>query len=345
MTTTGSATFHYARIERPDDIPPAHRSIIDVAVLDMNHGWPNLGHDSIVHAVEEVTAPYREHLRENGCAVRVLSYDVRRHLVVPEAPGGRFRLYVGTGGPGHIDPRRNGRDEEGSQGLDENAAWEKPLFLLFDAIVRHRAARLLAVCHTFGVLCRWSGVAVPTLRSEAKGGKSSGVVDNVLTEDAVSHPWFSQLASRLPEKRRLRVIDNRLFDLIPVSNHFPAGVTPIAYETDRRTGEAGEAVTMIEFARETGQPLPRVFGVNHHPEIYDRERLLAILREKEDREDLPHRWYEERAETLQELYPDAYGDRRARVTTEYTFLRPLETHIRELIDERIGTSTSSAALV
>ncbi|HSD67074.1 MAG TPA: hypothetical protein VLF95_10255, partial [Vicinamibacteria bacterium] len=97
--------FEYARVERPADVPAADPRAIDVAVLDMNHGWPNLGHDSLVHAVMDASCEAIEVLEEVGLRVRVLSFDVRRSGVLPEGPGPRYALYVGTGGPGHIDPR------------------------------------------------------------------------------------------------------------------------------------------------------------------------------------------------------------------------------------------------
>ena len=43
--------FEYVRVG--DSEPPADRDRIDVAILDMNHSWPNVGHDSLVHAVLE----------------------------------------------------------------------------------------------------------------------------------------------------------------------------------------------------------------------------------------------------------------------------------------------------
>src|SRR5215831_7384560 len=89
----GSA-FHYVRVERPADVPPADADQVDVAVLDMNHGWPNLGHDSLVHAVRDAACDLLPALQGAGLSVRVLSYDVRRRGGVPDAPGDRFGLYL-----------------------------------------------------------------------------------------------------------------------------------------------------------------------------------------------------------------------------------------------------------
>ena len=218
--------FRYHRVERPEDVPPFDPLAVDVAVLDMNHGWPNLGHDSVVHAVKDAACDLQEPLAGTGLHVRVLSYDVRRKGMVPEPPGDRFSLYLGTGGPGHLDPRRNDGQAEGSQGIREDPSWEAPAFRLFDAVVADDGAALLGICHSFGVLCRWSGAAQAVLRSPEKG-KSSGLLENVLTPEAREHPWFRRFSRELPDGRRLRVMENRLFDLIPPASGLPGFVVPL----------------------------------------------------------------------------------------------------------------------
>src|SRR5262245_14740503 len=219
------------RVERAEDIPPADERIVDVPLLDMNFGWPNLGHDSLVHAVLDAGCDLLPDLEAAGLKIRVLSYEVRRRHMIPEPPGERFSLYLGTGGPGHLDPRGNDGVSEGSQGIVEDPAWEEPLFRLFDAIQASPDAAFLAVCHSFGVLCRWSGAARPVLRGDEKDGKSAGILENLLSDEARAHPWFARFAKELPEGGRLRVVDHRLFDMIPEPGPKPAGLVPIGYET------------------------------------------------------------------------------------------------------------------
>src|SRR5689334_6612683 len=184
----------------------------------MKHGWPNIGHDAIVMAIQIIACDVRERLLASHLRVRAVSYDVRRGGMIPPRPaadrsaGGA--IYIGTGGPGHLDPRQNDGVSAGSQGIHENPAWEAPLFALFDAIHDDRQAALLGVCHTFGVMCRWSGVAQPVLRGEEKGGKSAGILDNVLTREAETHPWFRHLVEEA-RGDRISILDNRLYDLIP----------------------------------------------------------------------------------------------------------------------------------
>ena len=333
-------SFEYARVERTEDLPLADPRIVDVAVLDMNHGWPNLGHDSLVHAVLDTACDLIEALEGTDLRVRVLSFDVRRSLMVPEAPNGRFALYLGTGGPAHIDPYQNDGVSEGSQGIHEDPSWEKPLFTLFDEIAANPKAALISVCHTFGVMCRWSGVAEATLRGPEKGGKSSGMLENLLTPEAQQHPWFSRFAKDLPDHRRLRVIDNRLFDLIPGARSL-GGATPIGYETLGVGGPAGPALTMLEWARDEAGLMPRVFGVNHHPEIVDRGRQMLILERKRERGEVGEDWYRERKDALTRTYPDENSDRRLHVTSDYTLLGPVRYYVQRqlrLRAEQLGLS-------
>src|SRR5262245_16738805 len=77
--------YTYARVLSPADVPPADEGTIDVAVLDMNHGWPNLGHDSLVHAIQDAACDLMPLLKPAGLGIRALSYEVRERHMVPEA--------------------------------------------------------------------------------------------------------------------------------------------------------------------------------------------------------------------------------------------------------------------
>jgi len=311
--------FEYVRIE--DSEPAASRDCIDVALLDMNHAWPNVGHDALVHVIAEAAGSLREELANMKARVRVLSYDVRRGTVFPDPPGDRFRVYVGTGGPGHLDPRLNDGVNEWSQGVTESAAWEAPLFRLFDEILAHPTAAMLAVCHSFGLVCRWSGVATPSLRAE----KSAGMPLNRLSREAMHHPWFEQFARELPDHQHFRVVDNRLFDLILED----AGKsTPIAFEAGGRS-----ALTMVELARDPEGVMPRFIGVNHHPEIVDRDHIMQVLDEKRAHGEVSDQWYDERAVTMRELF-QGEQERQSRLTSHYTLIGPLRHQLERAVRER-----------
>jgi hypothetical protein len=322
--------FEYVRIN--GEVPPESADRIDVALLDMNHSWPNVGHDSIVHSVLEAAEPMRDELVDAGLKVRVLSYDVRRTLRLPEAPNGRFQIYVGTGGPGHLDPRLNDGVSDFSQGISESVSWEEPLFSLYESIANHPTASLFGICHSFGLMCRWSGVASPQLREE----KSSGMPENVLTGRGMEHPWFSNFSRELNDGRHFRVIDNRLFDLFPEQT---SGVEVIAHET-----ESEKALTVVEFAHMPGTRMPRILGVNHHPEIIDREHIMTVLDEKRAHGEVSDAWYREREETLNEMLDDE-AERQSRLTSHYTFIGPLRFHLDRLIEERCADLAPAAQSV
>jgi hypothetical protein len=312
--------FEYVRIG-DGSAPAASRDRIDIALLDMNHDWPNLGHDSLAHAILEGAETFKDRLSRANTKVRVLSFDVRKRMQIPAAPNGQFSLYLGTGGPGHLDPRKNDGVSEFAQGINESDAWEAPLFRLFDAIQKNEDAALIGVCHTFGLMCRWSGAARVSLRDV----KSSGMPLNALTTAAIEHPWFSKFAQQLPDGRHYRVIDNRLFDLMLERKD----VTALGFESDD-----SEAVTMIEFARSAA--VPRILGMNHHPEIIDREHLRVVLEEKHANREVSEAWYRERQHTLDDEMTGE-KERQSRLTSVYTLLAPLRAHLERLISERIAS--------
>ena len=321
--------FRFARVEHADDLPPAEPEVIDVAFLDMHHGWPNLGHEALVDVVQSATCDLREHLARNGLSVRVISYDVRRGHALPEAPGGRHAIYVGTGGPGHLDPRRNdGR--EGSQGIVEDPAWEAPLFELFDTIRDDSRAALFGVCHTFGVMCRWLGVADVVLRGPEKGGKSVGIQHNLLCKDGQQHPWFTRFAGAIENQERFPVLDNRLYDLVP-SGPPPHGVRLLATDCTA-DGSRGDAVTMVEVGTE--DTIPRILGVNHHPEIVNRERQLALLEKKRMRGGVDETWFAERLAALTQPVDHETDDRFLHLTSSYTLMGPLRAALYREVRRR-----------
>jgi hypothetical protein len=312
---------HFEFIRITDSVPARRRDRIELALLDMNHAWPNVGHDSIVHNVQEIADELGEDLTRIKAKIRLLSFDVRRRNMLPESPNGRFQIYLGTGGPGHLDPRLNDGVNEFSQGVAETAEWEAPLFRLFDDILASRNAAMLAICHSFGLVCRWAGIAKPVLRDE----KSSGMPLNRLSREALKHPWFEQFARELPDRQHFRVVDNRLFDLILES----AGKSlPIAFETEGST-----ALTMVELARDASGTMPRFLGVNHHPEIVDREHIMQVLDEKRAAGEVTDQWYEERASTMRDLFRGEQ-ERQSRLTSHFTLLAPLRFHLQRAIDER-----------
>jgi hypothetical protein len=243
---------------------------------------------------------------------------------VPEP--GRFSIFIGTGGPGHLDPRLNDGESEFSQGVNETGEWEEPLFHLFDEILADPDAAMIGVCHSFGLICRWSGVARPVAREE----KSSGLRINRLSREALRHPWFERFASELADHQHFHVVDNRLFDLILED----AGkMMPVAFEAEGST-----ALTMVEIARDATGLMPRILAFNHHPEIMDREHVLQVLDEKRAHHEVDDQWYEERASTLTQLFGEK--ERQSRLTSQYTLIEPLRFHLERAIRRQAAASRS-----
>lgn len=318
--------FSYLCVQSRADVPVPREDTLDIAVLDMNHGWPNLGHDAVVHSLRQIVCDLRETLTAADLAVRVVSYDVRRKAGVPVIDEEGGAICVGTGGPGHLDPRRNDGADAGSQGIVEDPAWESGVFRLFDDLRAHPHGVLLGICHTFGVMCRWLGLAEPVLRAEDRGGKSAGIMENALTCEAACHPWFRFLDAQAGASHRIAVLDSRLYDLVP-SAPPPQTLTVLGYETVGVGGPIGPALTMVEVARDQADGMPRVLGVNHHPEIVNRPRQLALLKRRRARGDIGDDWYEERRRTLMETLDDRAGEQQLALTSSFTLHGPLRYHV------------------
>lgn len=317
--------LRFVRVKKMGDEPAPERGVVDVAVLDMNCGYPNLGHSSIVEAILTIAFEERAALGRGAPGLRVISYDLRRRGAVPVSAPGRFPLIVGTGGPGAIDPRRNDGTSEGSQGITEDDAWEAPLFRFFDGVLAESRTALLGICHSFGLLCRWSGVADPALRK----AKSMGVVRNQLTQSGEKHPWFAGL-SRVSKGREICVLDSRLWDLIPRTRR---SAEILAFET-APAGGPGEAMTMLEFARDSDGIGPRVWGANFHPEIGDRglqrERLMRLAA----RGDVTPDWLSERLRALEVWNESAAAEHGLQWTSSFTYEGPLRRLIARTFRER-----------
>ncbi len=316
----------YARVDRPEDEPPAVRSLLDVAVLDMHHGFANLGHASVVERLMRIALEERRRVGEGAPGVRIVSYDVRLGGAVPSSAS-RFALVVGTGGPGSLDPRENDGVSPYAQGIREDPSWEAPLWRFFDAVRGNPSCALLGICHTFGLLARWAefGEAVPR---SAQKGKSAGVVTNLLTDAARQHAWFGGLY-HASSGGRIQVLDSRLFDILPTGK---AGPDVLAYEATN-DGVRGEAITMAEVER-FADGHPRIWAVNHHPEIGDageqRARLLRIAASRQ----LSEAWLGERLQALEAWTASEAAERRLQITTSYTFEEPVRTILSRALGAR-----------
>lgn len=325
--------FERHRVDASEPLPAQEAGVVDVAVLDMNHGWPNVGHEGVQRACQDVACDLAPELARAGLRLRTVSFDVRRTLRMPDPGDARFAVYLGTGGPGHLDPRLNDGRDANAQGISEDPAWETPLFRLFDSILERDEASLLAVCHSFGLMCRWLAVADPVPRGADKGGKSEGVKDNLLTDAALEHPMFASFASRLAPGGRLRVLDSRIYDLLP-KRDAAKRVTIVGNETAGVDGPRGPAMTMMEVARDASGRMPRMFGVNHHPEIIDRRNLMSMLRLRVERGEVSRDWYEQRVAALAAQFPDDDSAPQLHVTSEFTLLGPLRFHVTRALRRR-----------
>ena len=80
--------------------------------------------------------------------------------------------------------------------------------------------------------------------------------------------------------------------------------------------------------------MPRMFAVNHHPEIVDRFRQVMILNQKRDRGEVTDEWYRERLDILTRAFPEEDVDQRLHLTSDFTLLGPLRFHLFRQVRQR-----------
>jgi hypothetical protein len=90
---------------------------------------------------------------------------------------------------------------------------------------------------------------------------------------------------------------------------------------------------MVELARDTTNAMPRFLGVNHHPEIIDRDHIMTVLDEKRAHAEVTDTWYNERASMLRDLF-QGESERQSRVTSHYSLLGPLKFHLQRILRDR-----------
>ncbi|MBV8688786.1 MAG: hypothetical protein JOZ59_01655 [Candidatus Eremiobacteraeota bacterium] len=103
---------------------------------------------------------------------------------------------------------------------------------------------------------------------------------------------------------------------------------------------------MVEFARNEGDPVPRIFGSNHHPEIPNVQDLGALLDDKLKTGEVTREWYDSRAIVITVLQRNDHDERARLLTSEYTFTGILRVQLERLIARRAARHgrTVSAAL-
>jgi hypothetical protein len=151
-------------------------------------------------------------------------------------------------------------------------------------------------------------------------------MENALTPAARTHPWFRFLSQQAGASQRIAVLDSRLYDLLP-DGPLPDSMQAIGYETLGVGGPVGPALTMLEVERSAADGMPRILGVNHHPEIVNRPRQLALLRRRHAAGKIDDRWYEERRRTLMEALDDRAGEQQLALTSSFSLHGPLRYHL------------------
>ena len=133
-------------------------SPIQIAILDMYDGAPNIG----MHCIHNIINDWAD---KNNYQVAISVFNVRGECALPE---NNFDIYISSGGPGSpIDTVHEKWDQAYTQWLNEMRELHKPVFL---------------ICHSFQIACRHFELGTVSLRRS----RQIGILPvHTLFEDAI----------------------------------------------------------------------------------------------------------------------------------------------------------------
>ena len=99
---------------------------------------------------------------------------------------------------------------------------------------------------------------------------------------------------------------------------------------------------MVEVAVGDGDGVPRILGVNHHPEIVNRQRQISLLEKKRARGGVNETWFNERWAVLTGQIDDESDDRLLHLTSDYTLMGPIRAALRR--DVRLRATAVGAGV-
>ncbi|PUZ22548.1 GMP synthase-Glutamine amidotransferase [Chitinophaga costaii] len=208
-------------------------SVKRVAILDMYEGVANEG----MRCIREVLQQYGT---RQGIRLETQEFEVRtRHEMADLS----FDLYISTGGPG------SPLDSEGSE-------WEQKYFALVDALLTYNETaaipkKMLAICHSFQLLCRrWNLGKVCLRRSPA-----FGVFPVHKTAAGQAAPIFQSLPDPF------YIVDSRSWQVVEINaaQLTAHGAQVLALEKDRPHVQLERATMAIRFNE-------HFLGTQFHPE-------------------------------------------------------------------------------
>ncbi len=211
-----------------------NRSLVKVAVIDMNNGAPNQG----MRGIQEVLGKYREQHMLN------MEYDIFDARCKSEMPDTGYDIYISSGGPG------NPYD-------GENQGWETEYFRLLDDLEAFNATHeqqkkyVFFICHSFQLACRKYGIGKVVKRRST----SFGIFPVHITGAGHSDPVFSGLPDPFyaVDSRDWQVIEPNWAQIEQM------GASVLALEKERPHIELERCIMAVRFTNE-------FIGTQFHPE-------------------------------------------------------------------------------
>lgn len=224
-------------------------SMIKIAVLDLNNGFPNQGLRCILEILQRYQDQHQLHFKTTV-------FDVRQK---DEVPDNSFDIYISSGGPG------SPFDEEGWE-------WEHKYFNLINQLYFHNTQCspedrkfVFFICHSFQLACRFFKIGKVCKRKSTSFG--------VLPIHKIWGGLHEAIFEQLPEP--FYGVDSRDYQVIqPNFDRLNTmGATVLALEKERPHVPLERAIMAVRFS-------PEMIGTQFHPEadaISMRNHLLQDI--------------------------------------------------------------------
>ncbi|WP_421941665.1 type 1 glutamine amidotransferase [Pedobacter sp.] len=224
------------------------KSILKVAVIDMNNGAPNQG----MRGIQEILSRFKT---DNHIDLQFDIFDLRQKA---EIPGMEYDVYISSGGPG-------------SPVESEGEKWENDFFQLLDQIEAFNTVNkeekkyAFLICHSFQLACRKYKLGKVTERRS----NAFGIFPITLTKDGEKEEVFEGISNPFYS------VDSRDWQVIsPDFEAFEAkGAKLLAIEKERKHVNLERCMMSIRFTDE-------IIGTQFHPEADPIGMKMYLLQEE-----------------------------------------------------------------
>jgi GMP synthase-like glutamine amidotransferase len=235
---------------------------INIAILDMYKGTPNLGMQNILDILDKYADEHQIKFNKT-----IIDIRVKQEIATLD-----YQIYISTGGPGSPI---------------EKEGWEYEYIGFIKDLIQHNTTsknkkHIFFICHSFQVICHHFNLGKVCLRKS----ESFGIFPTYPTEEGLNDVVFKGLS------RPFYVVDSRKWQVVEPNdlNLELMGAHILALEKLRPHIELERATMAIRFS-------PEMMGTQFHPEA-ESEGMIYYLKGNEKKQLVINNYGQERYDDM-----------------------------------------------